>query len=116
VLRRHELGADGDVRLRRGPGQRGQQARYRGGRHVAGRQPWAAVAQDLHDGLRPAHPVAAGRHHAERQAAALRLSLQCLEGLAGADRQAAGAEPHGQPRAGAAPLGLALEGSEAGAR
>src|SRR5207249_6517949 len=80
---------------------------------ISGREPWAAVAQDLDDRLGPAHAVTARGDDGEREAAALDLDAQRLERLARADGEPARSHPDGEARARAPPLGLAPEPGEA---
>src|SRR5438067_533868 len=73
-----------------------QETRDRRGGDRTGREPWAAVAQDLDDRLGPAHAVTARGDDGEREAAALDLDAQRLERLARADGEPARSHPDGE--------------------
>ena len=104
----------GDVGRRGGIRREGvQEARDLGRGDRTGREPWAAVAQDLDDRLGPAHAVAARGDDGEGEAAALDLDAEHLERLARADGVPARSQADGEARARAPALGLAPERREA---
>src|SRR4029453_5485903 len=67
VLKLQVVAAGGDLVLGRGAGERVEESWDRIDRDRPRSDTGPAVAQHLDDGLRPAHAVAAARHHAERQ-------------------------------------------------
>ena len=92
VLQIQVVAADGDRGIRRGAGERVEEARDGVDRDGPRGEARPAVAQHLDDRLRPAHAVAAGGDHAEGQPLPLDLVTQRRECLPGADREPARAE------------------------